>query len=283
METLDLTLDNFLIDRETLQKQKISDLISMCNIDLSEEIKRPESLISIGTHVYKNNTYPTDVCTAGEFSAIVGTSKSKKSFFKSALIASYIGGSSNLLMTNMEGHRKEEFSILDFDTEQGKYYCQRTFRRVPEMVGGLYDNYFTYSLRAMSCEQKLDIIQELIDNQENYFKNPVKLVMIDGIADLLDNFNDIEKSNRLAESLLRWTDTKNIHISTVIHRGQGTDKPLGHLGTFLTKKCETIFDMQKENDIIKVQNTFSRGVSFKPFYFDVNSNGLPFVVNENIF
>jgi len=55
-----------------------------CFVDLSEEIKHPEILLSIGTHEYKGTHYPTPILTSGELSAIIATSKSKKTFLKSA-------------------------------------------------------------------------------------------------------------------------------------------------------------------------------------------------------
>ena len=97
-----------------------------CLVDLSEEMPHPEILISIGQHEYKGNFYDTPVWTAGEFSAIIAQSKAKKSFLKSALLGSYIGGKSTVLFPNIKTHRKTEDTILDFDTEQGKYYTQRT-------------------------------------------------------------------------------------------------------------------------------------------------------------
>jgi len=42
-----------------------------CHVDLSEEMQRPEILLSIGTHEYKGNSYPTPIMTSGEFSAII--------------------------------------------------------------------------------------------------------------------------------------------------------------------------------------------------------------------
>ena len=102
------------------QPKDFAKIVESCYIDLSEEITKPEILISIGQHEYKNNFYPTPVMTAGEFSAIVAQSKAKKSFLKSALLGCYIGGDSHSLFPNIKSHRDKDYSILDFDTEQGK-------------------------------------------------------------------------------------------------------------------------------------------------------------------
>ena len=57
-------------------------LIKKTFVDLKIKIDRPETLISIGEHEYKNKLYPTSVMTSGEFSCIVAPSKTKKSFLK---------------------------------------------------------------------------------------------------------------------------------------------------------------------------------------------------------
>ena len=208
---------------------------SECYVDLAEELKPPDILLSIGSHEYKGNHYPTAVQTAGEFSAIIAVSKAKKSFLKSAFIGCYIGGDANFLFPNIRTHRKEDFTILDFDTEQGKYYAQRTFRRVPEISKSKYDNYKCYATRQLTSRQRLLLIDHCLKNQNTLYKNKVKLVSIDGIADLVENTNDIEMSKEASDYVMRWTHDYDIHIMTVIHKNGATGKPLGHLGTYILK------------------------------------------------
>lgn len=251
-----------------------------CFVDLSEEMKHPETLLSIGQHEYKGSYYPTPIMTAGEFSAIIATSKSKKTFLKSAFLASYIGGSSSLLFPNIKSHRDNEYTILDFDTEQGKYYTQRTFRRVIEMVGANYENYKGYATRHLSSNERLLLIDYCLKNQHKY-NHPVKLVSIDGIADLVENTNDIVMSKEASDYIMKWTYEYNIHITTIIHKSAMTNKPLGHLGTYVLKKAETVIDLEiQEDNSIKVSNPYSRGYRFDEFTFDINKEGLPYLIEN---
>lgn len=251
-----------------------------CFVDLSEEMPHPEILLSIGQHEYKGNYYPTPIMTAGEFSAIIATSKSKKTFLKSAFLASYIGGSSSVLFPNIKSHRDNEYTILDFDTEQGKYYTQRTFRRVIEMVGANYQNYKGYATRHLSSNERLLLIDYCLKNQHKY-NYPVKLVSIDGIADLVENTNDIVMSKDASDFIMKWTYEYNIHITTIIHKSAMTNKPLGHLGTYVLKKAETVIDLEIQDDkSIKVSNPYSRGYRFEEFTFDINKNALPYLLEN---
>jgi hypothetical protein len=275
--------ENINFDAEALASEAEVDfslLEKECFVDLSEEMLHPETLISIGSHEYKGTMYPTPVMTAGEFSAIVATSKSKKTFLKSAILASYIGGNTNELFPNIKSHRNADFTVLDFDTEQGKYYTQRTFRRVLELVNANYENYKGYATRHLSSSDRLKLIDYCLSNQQKY-KNPVKLIAIDGIADLVENTNDIVMSKEASDYLMKWTYNYNIHIIAVIHKSPQTNKPLGHLGTYVLKKAETVIDLEiQEDKTIKVTNPYSRGYRFDDFSFDVNKNGLPYLIEN---
>lgn len=271
---------NQLTDFDPEDKFDFEKIENECRLDLSEEMEHPEILLSIGQHEYKNVMYDTPIMTAGEFSAIIATSKSKKSFLKSAFLGCYIGGDSQNLFPNIKTHRKEKASILDFDTEQGKYYTQRTFRRVQEMTGSNYDFYFGYATRHLPSEHRLKLIDECLKNQQKYGA-PVKLVSIDGIADLVENTNDLLMSKEASDYILKWTYEYNIHITTVIHKSPQTGKPLGHLGTYVLKKAETVIDLDIEEGMIKVTNPYSRGYRFNDFYFDVNKDALPYLIDNS--
>lgn len=272
-------LENKQIDVELIDYLKI---VSDCYIDLSEEMPKPEILLSIGEHRYKDKFYPTPVMTSGEFSAIVAVSKAKKSFLKSAFIGCYIGGDANLLFGNIKSFRDKDYTILDFDTEQGKYYAQRTFRRVLDISGYQYENYHCYATRQLTSRQRLEFIDYCLKNQNTLYKEPVKLVSIDGIADLVENTNDIVMSKEASDYIMRWTYDYNLHVTTIIHKSGTTGKPLGHLGTYILKKAESVINLDiNEDKTISVSNPYSRGYSFDPFIFDVNNDSLPYLVDDS--
>ena len=254
-------------------------LIRKTFVDLKIKIDRPETLISIGEHQYKDKFYPTAVMTSGEFSCIVAPSKTKKSFLKSALCASYIGGGANKHFANIKGHRDKDFDILDIDTEQSSYYSQKTFQRVAEMTGIEYPNHKPYKLRALSVYERLVLIEHLIYSNEN-----LKLVFIDGIADLMMDVNDMEKANEIANYLLKWTEERNIHICVIIHSAFGTKKATGNLGSALIKKAESVIMLDPTDGtkkVVKAIHQYSRGYSFDDFHFSIkDKDALPYRVDD---
>lgn len=267
---------------ESLEEVKdYSKMLNECHVDLSEEMPRPEILLSIGSHEYKGQMYDTPIMTAGEFSAIIAQSKAKKTFLKAGFLGCYIGGNSNVLFPNIKSHRTEDFTVLDFDTEQGKYYTQRSFRRVKEMAGGNYEFYYGYATRHISSKDRLLMIDYCLSNQSKLYKNPVKLISIDGIADLVENTNDIVMSKEASDYILKWTYEYNLHVTTVIHKSGITGKPLGHLGTYVLKKAETVIELNiNEDNSIQVTNPYSRGYRFEEFTFDINKDSLPYLIDN---
>lgn len=254
-------------------------MLNECVVDLDVEIEQPKILISVGEHEYKNKMYPTPVMTEGEFSAIIAVSKAKKSFLKSALLGSYIGGDANLLFPNIKSHRDKDYGIADFDTEMGRYYTQRAFRRVQDMTGARYENYKGFATRHKSSEERLFMIDTLLKNQKSYFTEEIKLLSIDGIADLVENTNDIVMSKEASDYILKWTYEYNLHITTIIHKSAITGKPLGHLGTYILKKAETVINLEiDENNNVIVDNPYSRGYRFDDFAFNINKDALPYLI-----
>lgn len=268
------------LNEETLNEKDSSyfkNLIEKSTISLDEELTPPETLISCGTYQYKGRTYPKSIMTSGEFSVITAPSKAKKSFFKSALLASYIGGNTSSYFPSIKSHRTDDFTIIDIDTEQGQHYAQRTFRRVIDLVGLNYEYYKPYATRNFTEEERIELIDYLLENQSKLFEKPIKLISIDGIADLIENTNDIILSKKVLTKFLKWTYDYNIHITTIIHQASGTTKPTGHAGSFTLKKAENIISLEPDEatGIISVKNTLSRGMKFDNIEFIINKDSLP--------
>lgn len=253
-----------------------------CFIDLDEKIERPETLVSIGEYQYKGTSYPTPVMTAGEFSVISAPSKSKKSFLKSQIVASYIGGKSNQHFDNIKGHRKEDHYVIDCDTEQSKFYAANTFKRVEKISGESYKYYTPFKMRHLTAEERVAFIDNLLQSKE--FKGKVKLLFIDGIADLIEDSNDLILSNYIAQKVMTWTDKYNIHVCVIIHNAYNTIKPTGHLGSAVVKKAESVILLQPTDEtkkVILVKHLYSRGRAFEEFHFTIKEyDALPYLCDE---
>lgn len=244
-------------------------------VDVNAKLKPEPIALSIGEHEYKGNYYPTPFGTYGNFSCLVGASKSMKTFLKSAIIAGYIGGQSNYYFPNLKGHDTQDKYVIDVDTEQSLWHTQRAAKRSCEMVGKNYEFFKPFCLREEDNKIRFQFIEWLV--MESQYKNNIGLITIDGAADILDSVNDLDLSNKIVQSLMKWTSISKSHLCTVLHRNHNSDKPTGHLGSAIMKKAETVafVERDKETNEVKVFPGYTRGIAFDEFKFKLNSDHLP--------
>ena len=238
-------------------------------IDPAEELPYPPSAISAGKKTFRGKEYDIPICTFGNFAFIHSQPKSKKTFFVSLLSSAYLTGFNNHTGP-LKGHPKG--MLVHIDTEQGRFHAQKTFQR-PMRMGDVRADYRSFALRAYSPEMRRDFINLFLE------ENEVGLLIIDGMADLVKDVNDLEDCNRAVGDLMRWSEKHDLSIITVLHSNFGSQKATGHLGSALSKKCETeiIIEPQEEGSVL-AKCKASRNFSFEDMYFEVNDDGLPSVI-----
>jgi hypothetical protein len=250
-------------------------------VELDEEVPAPPVALSFGTHSYTTRkgmrTEETPIATYGNFSFIQAPPKSYKSFFTSLLVSAFLKDN-KWAGDKFSSYRKDK-SVFHFDTEQGRWHCQRGFRRVSDMANTM-DNYHTYSLRTIGYKQRLGFIEYILSNAK---EDSIGLVVIDGVADLVSDVNDITECNLCVQKLMEWSAKYNCHISTIIHSNHNSTKPTGHLGSFLEKKAETQISLNREEDskVVNVSCKRSRNYGFEDFDFFINRFGFPEVIDAS--
>ena len=257
-----------------------------CAIDINKKIEHPPVAIS-----YKSNevstkdgvkSYPTPICTYGNFSFIQAPPKSMKTFFVS-LLGSAFCNPKGKYTKGMNSFRNNKH-FVHFDTEQGEWHSQRVFKRIQWMNKGLnLDFYHTFALRKISYNSRIDFIEYYLDCMREEGKE-IGLVVIDGVADLVSDANNLEESSAIVQRIMTWTSIYNCHIVTVIHSNNGSDKPTGHLGSFLEKKAETQIQLSRDENklgAITVSCKRSRSTPFEQFDFKLDEEGLPKLINAD--
>ena len=95
-------------------------------------------------------------------------------------------------------------------------------------------NYHTFGLRTIGFKQRIEFIEYCLKHKT---KN-TGLLIIDGIADLVSDVNNLEESNACIQKIMEWSTNYNCHIMCIIHSNYGSSKPTGHLGSLCEKKCK---------------------------------------------
>ena len=283
-----INLDN---EMQRINKIGIVDFLKIHNeafVDVNENLPKPPTALSIGTIKQGNEIFERAFGTYGNFSCITGASKAKKTFLKSLIIASYIGGSAVNYAPNFKGHRDKDKFILDFDTEQSKWHSQRVFKRVPKITnrqfidGKSYEFYKPFYLRRYDYKERLQFIEWCI--LESEYRDNIGFVNIDGFADLVSDVNDLVSCNELVAKLLKWTDISQCHLTGILHKNYNSEKPTGHLGSAILKKAETVCTLdvnEQDENYTDVTFPYTRGFPIDKFSFTINSYGLPIIEDTN--
>ena len=269
-------------EQQTEQYLIMQSIEEDCKVDPKESIEYPPVALSLGEKLLKTNTkdllLPIPIGTYGNFSFVQAPPKTKKTFLISLLTSVYLGGK-NHFGGDLKGHRQNR-DVIHIDTEQGKWHCQKVFKRVLDMNSIDYSkNYYTFGLRTIGYKERIQFIEYCLEHK---VKN-AGLLIIDGIADLVSDVNNLEESNACVQKLMEWSANYKVHIMCVIHSNFGSDKPTGHLGSFLEKKAETQIQLEANTvnkEWITVKCKRSRGYSFETFSFKVNEIGLPEIVGN---
>jgi len=269
-------------EEQTTHNMLMELIAEECTIDTSEVMEYPPTALSLGEKTIQAKggdiTMPIPIGTYGNFSFVQAPPKSKKTFFVSLLASVYLSGGNNF-GGKIKGHRDGR-CLMHFDTEQGHWHAQRVFKRVQDMSSTKEVGcYHTYALRTIGYKERLQFIEHCLE--QNKGKNG--LLIIDGIADLVSDVNNLEESNLCVQKIMQLSAKYDCHIVTVIHSNYGSDKPTGHLGSFLEKKTENQIQLEintVNKEWITVSCKRSRGYAFETFSFSINEFGLPFVVGE---
>lgn len=127
----------------------------------------------------------------GDIIAIKAKSKNGKTFLATLLSAVILGAKH---MGDLKSEYPDDSKVLYFDTEQNQINTQMLMSRIHVICGWPLENndrLHVYSMREMPMEERLKYIIEQTK------KHKPTAVFIDGIADLLLDFNDIASSNEL--------------------------------------------------------------------------------------
>jgi hypothetical protein len=257
-----------------------------CVIDINKKIEHPPVAISFKTKEVSTKdglkSFPNAIGTYGNFSFIQAPPKSMKTFFVS-LLGSAFCNPKGKFTRGMDSFRDKKH-FVHFDTEQGEWHAQRVFKRIQWMNKGLsLDFYHTFALRKISYRSRIDFIEYYLECMREEGKE-IGLVVIDGVADLVSDANNLEESSAIVQKIMAWTTIYNCHIVTVIHSNNGSDKPTGHLGSFLEKKAETQIQLSRDENklgAITVSCKRSRNTPFEQFDFKLDEEGLPKVINTD--
>lgn len=246
------------VEKEVRSEERQNEILAFVRstmFDILKDVQEEEAVLTVttGGKSYK-------VGGLGMIGAVVGPQKSGKSFLVSHIAASGLSGGDLLLNHSLilpPGKQR----IVYFDTEQPYYFFHQTQMRIHKLAGQHRNSpmWEGYHLRRLSKKDRVFAIDELLKGRRD-----VGLVVIDGLVDLCENFNNEQNSGKTIDNLLRWSDETKAMFLTVLHLTKSDGYMRGHLGTELQNKCDWSEEVKREKDdgIYRIEN---RDARFSPF------------------
>ncbi len=229
-------------------------------LDLSTDTADTRFLFSIGG-------VPT--IPAGELIGIKGRAKMGKSQFAYYLAGAMLAGEQRGNVTPIIKQGK----VLVFDTEQSRASLHKCCRRALRLAGRTssanHADFMPFTMRSQTPEERRQYITQAISAEQP------TMVVIDGIRDLLHNFNDLNESSEVIQWLLTLTAEQGCTILCVLHQNKARDDDnmRGHLGTELLNKLADCFEVRKKDGCFTVTCTDSRNIPCSDVSFTIDSEG----------
>lgn len=253
----DNTIDVYLQQIEAKKAENVAFDWSQYEIKVTDQYNKPAGLIYQGERL---------ILSRGNIATITGKAKAGKGCTCIGIMASI--EDECLTLTLDESIKR----ILYIDTEQANYHAQNIIKRVYRLcewdLSQPRDELILLALRPKTAKERFSITEMAIQHYKP------DLVFVDGVRDLLNDFNSIDESSEVVNSLMKWSHDFNCGIVNVIHVNKNDRNARGHCGTELINKSESVLEVVNNDGIITVTAPYSRNIPPDDFSFKI-VKGLP--------
>ena len=226
-------------------------------IKVTDTIAEPQPIIKQGDKI---------VVSRGNILTVQGRAKAYKTFLVSGMVAAALDEGLGMNGT------KDVNRVLYVDTEQSDAHTQIVLKRIYRILDIPLDteddSVIMLALRKENASERLKIACEAIEELRP------DMVVVDGIRDLVQDFNSIDESSKVVGKLMELSASYNCAIVTIIHQNKGDNNARGHLGTELMNKSETVLQVVRDKSVATVAPVHCRNIEVDEFSFTV-IDGLP--------
>ena len=241
----------------------------------------------------------------GGIQALTGQKKNGKTFVIAMLMATCLAPDSPRVHDNLPGltvpqrtldHLGHLPKVLWVDTEMEKLNSAKVLRRVHWLIGQdmnePHERFHVLWLRTIEAST----IEPAFEKRKKLIKLAIEtlapdIVFIDGVRDIIGDFNDNAQSSALVQELMALAEKRGICIWNVLHMNPrpGNDdesKMRGHLGTELGNKVtDTLASVKSKTTsgvTFTVKQLDARGKDLDDWKFEVTdqagSLGIPRII-----
>lgn len=238
-----------------------------------------------------------EFCAIGGIQAITGHQKNGKTFLMCQFMAALLNSNSARMKSMLPGLELNpdvaeeigEPTVLYIDTEQEIENTVKVARRVLWLCGweSKQNNprFRVLWLRSdSSARERWQKVKKAINEM-----NPTA-IFLDGIRDVINDFNDLEQSSNLINQCMSISTSRNCCFWSVLHKNPGSEKMRGHLGTELSNKVSDTFNIEKKRNadgvVFEVSQEDARGKDVDKWTFCITDAcgklGIPSIVSTSM-
>ena len=219
---------------------------------------------------YRLNIFGVDVISDGSLCVVCGEEKKGKSQFLGLIVSVLLSGKPFGAM----GAKQTSNSIVWLDTEQSQFdfgcNIERVYKHAGYSWGGNIHSIGLHAYLQRGVPNKVEILAAAVEQH-----NP-DLVVIDGIKDYVDDFNDVSQSKAALDyidALLR--ERPNLAVLTMIHtnHNKNDEKMRGHIGSLIHERYSERFTCKKTNNVFEVIHEGRHKPLPSPFRFQIVDDG----------
>lgn len=198
----------------------------------------------------------THLLSKGGITTLCAKSGIGKSSIMEAFISNHLNPNCDSLGVEIN-LTKDHNKILFIDTERSKWEVHKAWSKIMKRASLNQDFNVSEKLiyagvkKLSALEKKQYIDSVLIEN------NNIGLIVFDGSSDFLKNTNDNVESSEFIDWINTFDD--NIALAFTIHTNPSDEKPRGHLGSELIRKCESVLIAKKQENIFELTTDFDNG------------------------
>jgi hypothetical protein len=185
------------------------------------------------------------IASFGDWITVVGAAKSRKSALSNSIAASLLSEGLRSVLSFSGLLQGRNMIVLDTEQNENDYWTsqKQIYQQAAVAAGVNPENFYSFCLTDCRISERLEFVEYVMNRVGN-----VGVLVLDGIVDICEDYNDQKGSRRLIDHLKVLTAKYKTLFMPVLHNARSTGSARGHLGTELINKSKAVIKVSKDQD-----------------------------------
>jgi hypothetical protein len=185
------------------------------------------------------------IASFGDWITVVGAAKSRKSALSNSIAASLLSEGLKTVLSFSGVLQGRNMIVLDTEQNENDYWAsqKQIYQQAAVAAGINPENFYSFCLTDCRISERLEFVEYVMNRVGD-----VGVLVLDGIVDICEDYNDQKGSRRLIDHLKVLTAKHKTLFMPVLHNARSTGSARGHLGTELINKSKAVIKVSKDQD-----------------------------------